>query len=278
MMFSQLNDLANKHRILGVPIKVGCFVGLAAISRYNNASGAARARGLGSGRFDSLKNYKSRYVGKRCFIVCTGPSLTIADLSLIKNEFTFGMNSICKLYDETDFRPTFYGIQDQFVYRTIESVIQEHYSGADNVFVSDRVARYNTVDPMWNQFPLSVAYSAYDCWFRNRYWARFSEDIHREVYNGFSITFSLIEIAVYMGFEEIYLLGADNSFSKDKRNHVVEYGLVDSQIDTAQARNLAGYRAAADYIKDKPIHIYNVTRGGDLEIFPRRRLEDVLGA
>lgn len=276
-MFAQLSDISRRNPVLGVPIKAGCFLGFSAISLYDSACGLARSHGLTSGRFDSLATYKGKFDGKRCFIIATGPSLTINDLELISGEYTFGMNSICKLYDQTDFRPTFYGIQDQFVYKAIEQFLAKYYRGAANVFVSDRVARYNKVDPAWNQFPLSVAYSAYDCWFRNKYWARFSDDVHREVFNGFSITYSLIEIAVYMGFREIYLIGADCSFSKGGRNHVAEYGVVDTQIDTARERNLAGYRAAAEYIRNKPIEIYNATRGGELEIFPRRRLEDVLG-
>lgn len=40
-----------------------------------------------------IKKFKNAYMGKRCFIVATGPSLTVDDLLLISNEISFGMNS-----------------------------------------------------------------------------------------------------------------------------------------------------------------------------------------
>lgn len=275
-MLSELNHLSETNRVLGLPIKCASRIGLKSVAVWNEATGLARAKGLGKDKFQSLERYKKIHEGESCFIVATGPSLTIEDLELIKGEYTFSMNSICKLYKKTDFRPTYYGIQDQFVYGAIEQDILMYYMGAQNVFVSDRIARYYRMDRAWNLFPLAVAYSAYDCWFRQKYWSKFSDDIHRLVYSGFSITYSLIEIAVYMGFKNIYLLGADCSFSKDKPNHVAEHGVVDSNIDTIYYRNIAGYQAVASYIKDKPINVYNATRGGSLEIFPRISLESVV--
>lgn len=58
-------------------------------------------------KYEWLKQYKNKYDGKRCFIVATGPSLTVEDLSLLKNEITFGMNSICMSSKLTDWIPTF---------------------------------------------------------------------------------------------------------------------------------------------------------------------------
>ena len=56
---------------------------------------ALRKMGVRWKKYEWLKQYKNKYDGKRCFIVATGPSLTVEDLSLLKNEITFGMNSIC---------------------------------------------------------------------------------------------------------------------------------------------------------------------------------------
>ena len=72
-----------------------------------------RANGFDDRQFSRLKEFENKYNGERCFIIATGPSLTIDDLEKLKDEYTFGVNSIIKLFDETDFRPDFYGIQDK---------------------------------------------------------------------------------------------------------------------------------------------------------------------
>jgi hypothetical protein len=41
-----------------------------------------------------LRTYKDIHRGKRCFIIGNGPSLNQLDLTLLKNEYTFGMNRI----------------------------------------------------------------------------------------------------------------------------------------------------------------------------------------
>ena len=63
-------------------------------------------------KFKGIEKYRNSYSGKRCFLVATGPSLTISDLDLIKNEYSFSCNSIIKIFGQSDFRPTFYAIQD----------------------------------------------------------------------------------------------------------------------------------------------------------------------
>ena len=67
--------------------------------------------------YEKLKSLKDQHKGERCFIVATGPSLRIEDLNLLRNEFTFSMNSIFLLFDETDWRPTYYGIQFPDLYQ-----------------------------------------------------------------------------------------------------------------------------------------------------------------
>ena len=51
-------------------------------------------------------------------------SLTIEDINLLKGEFTFSMNSIYKLYDKTDWRPTYYCIYDDIVFKNNEADIR----------------------------------------------------------------------------------------------------------------------------------------------------------
>lgn len=275
-MISRLVELSKKNIIMSFFVKIFCWIIFNIVNIYNELCGLLRQCGIGGSQYKSLKKYHNIHSGDRCFIIATGPSLTIEDLELLKNEKTFGMNSITKIYDKTNFRPTYYGIQDHIVYAKMESEILEYYKNDDNVFVSDRIKWHSKIGVNWNVFPLNMSYHAYRRWFYNKFFAKFSDDIYRRVYSGFSITYSLIEIAVYMGFKEIYLIGADCSFTKPGKVHFVEHGVVDMSLDTARERNIAGYEAALEYTKHHDVKIYNATRGGELEVFERINLDDIV--
>lgn len=234
-----------------------------------------RANGFIDDKFMPLKEVHNKHKGERCFIVATGPSLTIEDLALIKNETSFGMNSICRLYERTDWRPTYYGIQDIFVYPKMENVIERYYVNANNVFVSDELAEKYKLPSNYVQYPFNSAYHLYDQHFY-KFYSKFSGDAYSVVYDGFSITYSLLQIAVYMGFKEICLLGTDCSYIKGAKNHFVESGHYDRLEHLNHDKMITGYQAAKEYADANGIKIINCTRGGMLEVFPRMSLEEVL--
>ncbi len=232
-----------------------------------------RRQGKTDEKYTKIRSFKDLYNGKRCFIIATGPSLTYDDLNKLKNEITFSMNSIIKTFDKTDWRPTFYGIQDRDVFGAMEELIKSTLS--ENVFVADILERYYDLPDSFIRFPYDGEYHLYNgkLGVPN---AKFSNDAYSIVYDGYSITYSLIEIAVYMGFKEIYLLGCDCSYPKGKKNHFVESGFIDKNASSNPVRMRTAFACANDYAKANNIKIYNATRGGELETFPRVNLDDIL--
>lgn len=232
-----------------------------------------RANGFDDRQFSRLKEFENKYNGERCFIIATGPSLTIDDLEKLKDEYTFGVNSIIKLFDKTDFRPDFYGIQDKFVYGAMQDVIKN--TKFKTAFCADVIKKYYDVPNDFILFPYNSDYHYFDVKF-GEYNAQFSDNAYEIVYDGYSITYSLIEIAIYMGFKEIYLLGCDCSYPKGSKSHVVEIGFVDKNAVSNPIRMRVGYKCAKDYADSHGIKIYNATRGGELETFERVDLDEVL--
>lgn len=232
-----------------------------------------RANGFDDPQFSRLKEFENKYNGERCFIIATGLSLTIDDLEKLKDEYTFGVNSIIKLFDKTDFRPDFYGIQDKFVYGAMQDVIKS--TKFKTAFCADVIKKYYDVPNDFILFPYNSDYHYFDVKF-GEYNAQFSDNAYEIVYDGYSITYSLIEIAVYMGFKEIYLLGCDCSYPKGSKSHVVESGFVDKNAVSNPIRMRVGYKCAKDYADSHGIKIYNATRGGELETFERVDLDEVL--
>jgi hypothetical protein len=214
-------------------------------------------------------------MGKRCFIVCTGPSLTYKDLELLKEEITFSMNSIIRGFARTDWRPTYYGIQDVFSYEECQEFILN-----DNTlitFISDFIVKRGYDIPSRAIiFPHSL-YKHRTLLTEVKLSTKFSGNASAIVYDGYTITYSLLQIAIYMGFKEIYLLGCDCYYSPDHdKQHFVETKHVDISAITAANRMLYAYQEAKRYADKNHIRIYNATRGGHLDVFERVSLENVL--
>lgn len=220
-------------------------------------------------RYSDLRKLKNIAKKNRCFIVATGPSLTIEDLEKLKNEDCFSMNSIVLLFDKTDWRPTYYGIQDPFVYEKIKQNVDE--ASIKYKLFGHRLSKYKLPKNSY-VFPHNLLNHKIP---HRPYNSKFSNDIYSEVYDGYSITYSLVQIAVYMGYKEIYLIGADTNYKKGKQ-HIVEHGVVDANYSDAGNKMIEAYKVAKKFADENQIEIYNATRGGMLEVFPRIDLDELL--
>lgn len=232
-----------------------------------------RCLGIEDKRFKKLRGYKGRYSGKRAFIACTGPSLTIEDLEALRGEYVFGMNSICLIHDKTDWKPDFFGCQDTHVFKKIQDTILSTDNGI--VFLPHTYKKkYNTPED-YVYFHLSGAYHLYEMIYGPKYFAKFSDDCYKTIYDGYSITYTLMQLAIYMGFNELYLIGADCNYL-GQQQHFIETGHYDPGAQYAAERMFASYGVAKEYAEAHGIKIYNATRGGCLELFERVKLENVL--
>ncbi len=232
-----------------------------------------RNKWLNKGKFEKIEPFKNKHEGMRCFIIGTAPSLTINDLELLQNEITFSVNSVIKLYNKTKWRPTYYGIQDRHVYKSLENDIKN--TSIPIGFVSDYI--YNKYESAKSFIP----YYLYDCRHGSHgqkvaLSSGFSNDVSEVVYDGYSVVHSMLQIAVYMGFKEIFLLGCDCSYDKSGKHHIVESGFFDKQSATAGERMIFAHGVAKEFIDKHGIKVYNATRGGMLEVYQRVRLEDIL--
>lgn len=250
------------------------YISLRHLTKKQAKDVSKRANGYDDPRFVKLKELKGKYAGKRCFITCTGPSLTIEDLEKLSGEYVFGMNSICLIHDKTDWKPDFFGIQDMKVYEKVKEKLLSTDNGL--VFAPYDYYELKNTPEGWIYFPMSWAYHIYDKKYTGKYFAKFSDDCYLTVYDGFTITYSIMQLAFYLGFDELYLIGADSSYMGAQ--HFIETGHMVSQKDINKAPDklFAAYLEAKSFAETNGLKIYNATRGGYLEIFPRISLEDVL--
>lgn len=222
-----------------------------------------------------LKEIRNMYRGKRCFIVAAGPSLQIADLDKLstKKEVTFGLNSIYRLYDKTRWRPDFYCCLDL----ELEKEIEKNYG--KNAF--KKLARkFCFVDSKVKskKMPNKVRYIHYNRLLHGfGKWDddfRYSDNLIWGLYDLYDVTCSTIQIAKWMGFKEVYLLGVDCNYLDKKKYAEGARGQVADELKEEEYIYIQGQKEKAfRYLGESIAHnsgfkVYNATRGGRLEIFP----------
>lgn len=231
---------------------------------------AARRLGItGKEQYFRLKQFQGIHKGERCFIVGTGPSLAMEDLEQIKNEYSFSVNSIVLSYPDTSWRPTYYAIQDKFGYLKLADAIRE----ADMPYVFNGISdKFMTpvMDIDYIPFPLNLLDHGKATL---KHKTLFSADAYQAVYSGHSITYSAMQLAVYMGFRTIILLGIDCDYSK-KVNHIKAYSR--QEDPNAAYLMMQSYKAAREYADRHGIRILNATRNAKMDVFERVVLEEVI--
>lgn len=234
-----------------------------------------------------IKSLKGAYKGKRCFIIGNGPSLTADDLDKLKGEYTFSSNRIFKIYNQTEWRPTFYCCQDGVV---LDSIIQE----LNDVLPQSKYAFISTTQ--YQKYHSSFKDLANLLWMPLRYVPprkniyRFSECADKQIFEGLTVTYSCMQLAAYMGFSEIYLLGVDHNYPIEfdaDGNIMSENKDVKSYFGGEEAQNVAitppkviemsrAFISANKVSKNRDFTIYNATRGGKLEIFERKNFDEII--
>ena len=214
-----------------------------------------------------LEKYKNIHRGKRCFIVATGPSLTIEDLEKLhnNNEICFSMNTIYKSYANTTWRPNYYMLGDSEVLRNNLDYLCKD-DGVEK-FVSDIAC-----NPKYRERLNAKIFHA----IRDDEDFRFVADFPKGTYIGGSIVIDgCLPLAVYMGFKEIYMIGNDCSYIKGATNN--HFGVTEKpdMVNHGVDRMLYFYERIKEWMDTSDVKIYNATRGGALEVFERVNFDDL---
>lgn len=223
------------------------------------------------GRGKNIQRLKNIHLGKRCFIIGNGPSLLVSDLERLHNEITFASNRIYRIYNKTEWRPDYYvAFEPEFVKGNIDEIIKIPVKKGrliNNIGYRDGADHITYWINCTSQFCINKETTKS---------VKFSEDISRYVGDGYSVVFTIIQIAIYMGFKEIYLIGMDHNYNDDFTSHFYNDKTDDYQTPTFWKGIEYAYQLSKTYADNHGISIINITRGGNLEVFPRSSVEEVL--
>lgn len=241
----------------------------------------AQANNINSPRMLELKN---KYSG-RIWLVGNGPSLAHTPLHLLNGEYTFGMNSVSLIYPNTTWRPSFYlCISSNTISRKRHAFFQASINLNVPTFLLDEQQDRFSDRPniYWIYSPFSRDINTEE---QIQGWSANCEKI---VWRYSTSMFNAAQIAVYMGFKELYLVGCDLGWKPmpdnkyDPNHFTTDYAVYTNRVSDERAeRNnremLAAHKLIARMGEKFNFKVYNATIGGELEVYPRVDMLDVLG-
>lgn len=223
-----------------------------------------------------------------------GPSLNLMNLELFGNEYVWGSNKCYLLFDRVNWRPAFYVAVDTRVVPDIAGEIQHlsrtlpetslflplSYRGQGVLRSEPNIYWYNEVRLDETKLPDGV----------------FTRDASRWVSSVRSVTIAALQLAVYLGFNPVYLIGCDTSYSvppsvqrenghhdklvstrDDDQSHFDPryFGAGSKWHEPHVDRMIFHYEQAKRACDSLGVTVINATVGGKLEAFPRVQYEDL---
>ena len=247
------------------------------------------------------KKFHDKYKGKRCFILANGPSTKTLDIERLSNEIVFTVSRGYQHNDYHKLRPLFHVIQPMNSNSwdkkdSVDYLSKMHDGLHDDVEIFANYTEEQLINEM-NLFPgRNLNYIFPDGTF-----GKFPKGLENipnisGMIPGYqSIVILVLMIAMYMGFNRIFLIGTDHdSFIKGERRYAFESDIAENPTDPSMglgyaiadplrfqlrdnASTYAQYHTVHNIAKNNGIDIYNASFGGVLDEFKRISLQEVLG-
>lgn len=207
----------------------------------------ARRKGASFPEFEKLRALRGTEAGNRCFVIGNGAGLTEAETAALRTQKTFGVGAFL---EQDLFVPRCICIQNPAQLKRLKSGLLSSAA----VFAGDNLAGQSGLPDDAVLYSYLGVYKYYlNQYGENR--TKFSGDAYAVVYDGGHAAYSMMQIAVYLGFAEICLIGCGPAD--------------DDRLDAA-------YRTAKAYADAHGIRIFDSTAGVSGGVFPHRELRELL--
>lgn len=211
------------------------------------------------------KELKNKFAGERCFLIANGASVNDVDLDLLKNEKLVACNLLFKhphfkeyswfAYVSAESGKSLFLPKDNFyhkskIYPLIEkevsdpatlmffSLNQHSFFTKAKLFANRKLYFLKTLSPMMETKKLS-------------------NDISGNFTFLDGVGYSMIGIAIYLGFKEIYLCGYDYTLSPMRIGHFYE-NWTDLKVEAVDAR----HAKVKSFAEAAGVKIFNLTPAG----------------
>lgn len=242
---------------------------------------------------DKVRQLRNKYAGESIFIIGNGPSLKKVDMEKLSAYYTFATNRIYLLFDKTTWRPDFYTTLDWRV--TPDNYNDINQLSGMTMFFPHRFRGLlrEGEDVFWYE-SLSPGKSLFE---------QFEANMTHGVRGGGTVLTAAIQMAHYLGFSNMFLIGVDVSYSipntvkqsgGDRFGTGVQINLEstrDDDINHFDPRYFGkgavwhdpnvnamkrGFRSSYRALDVLGKNLYNSTEGGNLDCVRRLSLSEAL--
>ena len=234
--------------------------------------------------------FKDKHKGKPGFVIVNGPSLASQDIQCLKDEVTFVVSGFWKHDAVLSWQPTYYSLLDANFF-TDTSVTRTFYQS-----LHQRIHSSTFFVPLFRGFDMVREHkclTADSTFYVASVGANVPSNDLTKIVQGFAgVSAFALSQAIYMGCSPIYLLGFDHDYLANRGvdRHFYTGGTLAGHQSTnvpladripydeemrANLRLWGNYRSLKMAAETKGIQIYNCTRGGYLDVFPRMDYESL---
>lgn len=275
------------------------------VRRKKALSVESMTQGLKSiGFTNDLGRHRNSSGGGRCFVLATGPSIQTQDLTVLSGSPCIAVSMFHLHKDIEVLKPKWHVLAPPhvpFKMDTVRKIIEtanERYASKPNFLFG-----HTSYECSYLRFLLDnrefANYFRDSCYFVNYDVAPIlseanakNPDVWDPTVNPFQIRtviYSAIQLAYFLGFKEIVLLGCDHDYLSDIER-VENHHFYQEQEGFSDKENLAvftrerwfqeyfnrwkDYRLMRDFLSGKGVMVYNATNGGMLDVFERKALSD----
>jgi hypothetical protein len=254
---------------------------------YQSADHIEACRSLTKQQYSILQRnavFEDKHKGRSAFVIVNGPSLATQDIKGLKDQITFVASGFWKHDAVLNWQPTYYSLSDANFFKDSPHTHSFYQS------LKARIHSSTFFVPLYRGFD-AIQKHGFLPTDRTYYMATVgtngsSNDLTGVVQGFGSVSAFALSQAIYMGCSPIYLLGFDHDYLANRGvdRHFYKGGTIAGHehtntpledripYDDEMRANLglwANYRSLKAIAESKGLQIFNCTRGGYLDVFPR---------
>ena len=237
------------------------------------------------------EKFRDTHKGERCFVIGNGPSLNNENLSVLKDEYTFTVNNLFLKEDFGNIRTTYHLFSDPKFIPQIEKTLLDLKRDCMPQAIFLESSFYGKV---MEGSPIYYYYNGVEV----EHLKYMTLDLLKPLPFFCTVVQTAIAVALYMGFERIYLLGCDctgiyNNIQGRQGKKITYYAFKVPEEVNERIKNsipiscehlffewyhiFKSYRLIKEYSEKKNVKIIDLTQDGILDVFPKDSLVRIQG-
>ncbi len=254
------------------------------------------------------ESFRDKYAGKRCFILATGPSIKNQDLKVLEGELCIAVSMFHLHPDIELINPIWHVLappHPPFKFDAVDKIFStavKSYQNSNEVnfllgTTDYEFSYYNYLNAKEGEFLKVFREHIYFADYRKAKLLteqNFSDeniwDIRESPFVIRTVIYSAIQLAYFLGFKEIVLLGCDHDYLLDF-NRVEDHHFYDEQKGFSDKEHLHSfskekwfleyysrwrdYRLMRDFLDSQGVNVINASKKTMLDVFPLKEFESL---